>query len=199
MSIPYIDVDHLPSRNDPATFAQRADAAWAQLAATSAGINDAITTVESAANFAAAAIGAPIWTAGDYVTGAARRSEIDALVYVRLAPGGSSPTDPKLDPTNWRLATMQLPPALITNATSYTLAAYTHVEFNNTAQCTAVFPPAPAPDDWLIFGFQNSRFDNLIDGNGKKIMGENGPFYAWRRLGGMWRYISADFGWRLIK
>lgn len=199
MSIPYIDVANLPSRDDPATFALRADAAWAQLSATSAGINAAITTVEAAANFAAAAVSAPVWTAGSYVTGAARRSEIDAMVYVRLPPGGATTVDPKLDPTNWRMGAMQLPPAIITAATSYTLAAYTHIEFSNAAQCTAVFPPTPAPDDWVIFGFQNSRFDNVVDGNGSKIMGETGPFYAWRRLGGLWRYISTDFGWRLIK
>jgi|GEM_PF-830783 len=55
----------------------------------------------ASANAAAATAGAAMWVSGSYTTGQAAISPSNLQTYRRKAPGGTSPTDPASDSTNW--------------------------------------------------------------------------------------------------
>lgn len=184
------------SRDRPATFAQEFDQFQVEAKDFADDTASFAAQLTSAVNLATTAGGVGLWAAGTWPTGTQKRSTLDGLVYIRLAPGGASSTDPKLDPTGWRLQAMQLPATQVITTATHTIAAYTAIEMSFAGQQTVLFPAAPALDEWFYLGHQNSRLDNILDPQGLKIQGATGQRYAWRRMGALWRYVSVAHGWR---
>lgn len=220
-----------PDRSDRATFSPRATA-WADFQkdtlvpevqaainnaftnATSAhesaeaaelaeaGAEDARAAAEVAAAQSAQSAGAAAWAAGSYATGAVAYSPSTGLVYRRKSPGGSSPTDPALDPTNWRLAVLAAP--LYRPETSATVIGEINVEHGlQRAGAQDVQLPDPSTlqvGDPIGIKAQNGRTDNrLILTGGAKFNGESQPENVlvlddpFARVGLRW--TGATYGW----
>lgn len=140
--------------------AAEASAVSASASATQA--DAAAVAADASADSAAASSGAAIWAAGNYNTGVAAISPSDLLVYRRRAPGGASPTDPALDPTNWAIATSYAPPYEDFTGATGTVAYGKEARLKGAmAQTLSV----PAPDSNSVFWVRvlNNRVDNVLD------------------------------------
>lgn len=189
-------INTIASRERPATFAADFDAFQVQCQAFSQEAEVFGNSLSAAVATATGAVSAGLWAAGSYTAGTLARSTIDGLIYVRRSPGGSSPSDPKLDPTNWRMAAMQMPTTQVVSGTTHTIEPFTAIEMSNAAKVVVTFPAAPAVDDWFFLGVQNALLSNEVDPNGLRIQGALGRRYLWRRMGCIWRYVSVAYGWR---
>ena len=189
-----------PSTTDSANFDARADALLGQLPTTAAEINavaenaydnaveaaasattalarqTAAEAARDAANASAAAsaasAGASVWASGSYATGARVWSPSNQRLYSRRAPGGSSPTDPASDPTNWAAVPIGLPTVTVTGTTGTARP-------NERTRCTnpaavALTVSTMVADDLLEIDFQNGRLDNSFDIGAMTIKGPNG-------------------------
>lgn len=125
----------------------------------------------SAAASAASAGGTP-WAAGTYSEGVRATSPSNQRLYSRLAPGGGSPTDPALDPTNWRPVPIGLPIKVITG-TSGTLAPNTRYVATNPSACAFALS-AMTDGDVFEIDFANGRRNNSVDIGAMVIKGPNG-------------------------
>lgn len=187
-----------PSRNDqPDAFITAADAWVAALPAFGVAINAVGQESEAAAAAAeaselaadasrtAAAVsattaaqyaGAAEWVSGSYSTGAVVWSPSTGFVYRRKAPGGSSPTDPANDPTNWYLAV--IPGLLYRPETTASFTAEVNVEHAmRYAGAQEADMPAPGTlsstgGEKLNIVVENGRADNYLTLNGAKVNGE---------------------------
>ena len=189
-----------PSTSDPVNFDTRADAlvAWlstmvTEMTAALANVyanavdayNNAVaalaakvgaeaardTAAANAAN-AAASAGATEWTAGSYATGTRKWSTSNQRLYRRLAPGGSSPTDPASDPTNWGPVPIDLPTDMVSGTTA-TIRANARTRCTNAAAVALTFPTL-ATDDVVEIDFENGRRDNSFNIGAQTIKGPNG-------------------------
>lgn len=221
-----------PDRSDRATFSPRATA-WADfqkdtlVPEVQVAINNAFTNATSAHESAVAAdgrrvaaaasaaaaqtaatqsaqyAGAVTWVAGSYATDAVAASPSTGLAYRRKAPGGSSPTDPALDPTNWRLAVIAAP--LYREETGATVTGEVNVH-HGLARAGVQNVNLPAPGvlqvgDVIWVSVLNGRADNYFTLNGAKVNGEiqsgdvlviDDPF-----ANVMARWTGATFGWSI--
>lgn len=92
----------LPTLGDQLdTFATQANALETNVNAKEATATTAAANAAASESAAAATVGATMWSSGSYTTGQAAVSPSDLQTYRRKAPGGSSPTDPANDSTNW--------------------------------------------------------------------------------------------------
>lgn len=186
----------IASRERPATFAADFDQFQVECKQFSEEAEVFGNSLSAAVATATGAVAAALWAGGSFATGALARSPTDGLIYVRRSPGGASPTDPKLDPTNWRMAAMQMPTTQIVSATTHTIEPFTAIEMSNAAKVTVTFPASPAVDDWFFLGVQNALFNNEVNPGALNIQGQPGNRYLWRRMGCIWRYVSVAYGWR---
>lgn len=116
----------------------------------------------SSAAAAATSAGAAMWAAGSYNTGLPARSPSNQRVYIARTTG-SKPTDPALDPTNWRLASAGGLPDVPYAGTTATVALGERSRFTNAA-AVAVTVPAPtvANEEWEG-EWENGRVDNSFN------------------------------------
>lgn len=128
----------------------------------------------SAANAAAAAAsaGGTTWASGSYTTGTRAISPSNQRLYRRLSPGGSSPTDPASDPTNWAAVPIGLPTVTVSGTTGTARP-------NERTRCTnpaavALTVSTMVADDLLELDFENGRRDNSFDIGAMTIKGPNG-------------------------
>lgn len=164
----------VPDRADRATFSARATTFFDQLknvtvaqwqaamanvydnaseAATSAGTAttqanaavDARNAAQAALAAAQVVSGATLWVSGSYATGAVAWSPSNGQNYRRKSPGGSSPTDPANDPTNWYSLGALL--GLTATVVSSNTAALAGRHYIATANCTLTLPTNPNTND----------------------------------------------------
>lgn len=179
-----------PSTLDPANFDPRMDATLGHLPtlqtemaglATNAfnnasdalsSANAAATSEGNASDFASAAAGnaaaaatsagAAPWAAGNYNAGLPARSNINYRAYIARTTG-SKPTDPALDPTNWRLASAGGLPDVPYSGTTVTVSLNERSRFTNAAAVAATVPvPTRAGEEWEG-EWENGRVDNSFD------------------------------------
>lgn len=175
-----------PSRNDPTNFATRSDTFLAALptfgteandlanevnAASSSAMSNAITAsaAASAAQAAALAQAASKWVSGSYTEGSVVWSPTNGKAYRRKAPGGSSPTDPAADSTNWYdvLSLTSLPKTTITSNTS----AQVGVDYLIANTLELLLPISPNVGDVVGFVIIPEVSGITINPNGAKIRG----------------------------
>lgn len=195
MTIPTIPADELPSRDDPSTFAVRANNAWANLSATVGGINLALTGIDAAVAAVSAGITADVWSSGSYDAGDFARSPSTGFLY-QAKTTGSKPTDPALDATNWELQTSQGLPISIVTASTHLVERNTAVFVKGASQTTLTIDSA----NWQLgdrfeLCIGNGREDNELDGDGIPLRGQSDTLYLdTHAANGVWRYWDADFG-----
>lgn len=127
---------------------------------------------EAAAVAAAAVSGATQWVSGSYATGAVVWSPTNGANFRRKAPGGASPTDPALDPTNW-YSLVSLQGLALTRITGNTTAvAGRHYLIVNSLVLT--LPPDPTINDRIGFTDISLSRTASIDPNGGKIRNVSG-------------------------
>lgn len=184
-----------PSRSDPANFATRADAFLGALPtfateanALATDVNSKQTTASTAADTAqaqalaalnsandaaqsavaaSAVSGATQWVSGSYSTGAVVWSPANGQNYRRKSPGGSSPTDPSLDPTNWYSLVSLQGLAIVSISTNTTAVAGRH--YVMTAACTLTLPASPAANERVGFTDVSLTKNCFIDPGAQKI------------------------------
>lgn len=189
-----------PSSQDSANFDARADTLLGALptfvtetnaladnvydnaveAAASAAASDAsadasaASALTSAANAAAAAAsaGGSAWASGSYTTGTRAISPSNQRLYRRLSPGGSSPTDPASDPTNWAAVPIGLPTVTVSGTTG-TARPNERTRCTNSA-AVALTVSTMVADDLIEIDFSNGRRDNSFDIGAMTIKGPNG-------------------------
>lgn len=128
----------------------------------------------SAANAAAAAAsaGGTTWASGSYTTGTRAISPSNQRLYRRLSPGGSSPTDPASDPTNWAAVPIGLPTVTVSGTTG-TARPNERTRCTNSA-AVALTVSTMVADDLIEIDFSNGRRDNSFDIGAMTIKGPNG-------------------------
>lgn len=128
----------------------------------------------SAANAAAAAAsaGGTAWASGSYSIGVRATSPSNQRLYSRRSPGGASPTDPALDPTNWKPVPIDLPVDTVTGTTG-TIRANVRTRCTNAAAVALTFPTLDS-EDVIEIDFENGRLDNSFDLGAQTIKGPNG-------------------------
>jgi hypothetical protein len=198
-----------PARSDLATFVTRADAwvAWEEVNApkigqaadaTYANAGEAYASA-TAAQAAAAGVGAALWVSGTtYAIGDVRRSPATFFPYRRLTNGAGT-TDPSADATNWALAAAAAPTLIEVTASSATASAFGHYFLTNAAATTVTLPASPAAGDVIWITVANARTDNVIARNARNIMALAEDMtisnqYATVRL----RYLNAAKGWWIV-
>lgn len=190
-----------PSRlTRPSTFEEEADAWNAALQQFSTEVSAYGTEIASAVDTVTAGLAAGLWVSGTtYAIGDRRYSPANGLLYRRKTAGAGT-TDPSSDTTNWALMSVQAPTIVTHAGASATLQLNVHNECSYTSgPVTATFPAAPAVGDWFWLGFQNDLASNILARNGSKIMNQSNDLtVGWIYHGGLWRYVSAGFGWRLM-
>jgi hypothetical protein len=168
-------------------------------AATSATSADAsrLAAAASAAT-ATSAAAATLWSSGSYAAGVVARSPSSGMAFVRLAPGGASPTDPALDPTNWRQVSTQ-PPVVRVTGTAVTMQAGVLYELANGAATTATLPAAPQPNDVVWIQPLNGLSTNVVARAGNRIMSllEDMVVDVPNAVVCL-RYVDAAYGWRVV-
>lgn len=197
-----------PTRSEPATFAAKADAwvAWLAAEATDVGAcalaayDNANETAAALASAVAAAAGvsAALWVSGTtYAVNDVRRSPANGRPYRRLT-GGAGTTDPASDPTNWTEAAVSAPDLMVVTGTTVTARPGAHYLLTNVATTTVTLPEAPVPGDtvWVTPG--NGLITNVVARNGEKIMAlaedmTIGSPYRTVLL----RYVNSTLGWLL--
>lgn len=194
-----------PSRRlRPSTFLSDADAWDAALQVFAAEVALYGAEIASAVDTVNAALAASLWanTGATYAIGDRRYSPANGLLYRRLTASNAGTTDPSVDTTNWALVSPAAPPLTTNNTAAFTATKNAHNESSYTAGAvTVTFPATPSVGDWFWLGFQNSRTDNVLNSNGSKFMNQVAGSYTTGTIyhGGLWRYVSASFGWRLMQ
>lgn len=190
-----------PSTSDPTNFDPRADQFLSAFPALQSQINTtadqtygnalesftAATSASASATSASASAsvaqaasvtasqyaGATAWTSGSYATGAVVFSPISGLVYRRKSPGGSSPTDPANDATNWNLATIAAPRYVAGTSTTVTGAINCHHVLTGGSAQNIVMPTAGlVAGDILWVSVANGLETNYLTMGGNKVNGE---------------------------
>lgn len=145
-------------------FANAVDA-YNSAAAAASSQTAAAGSASAAASSAAAAAnsaGAAMWAAGSYNTGQAARAPSNQRVYIARTTG-SKPTDPALDPTNWRLASAGGLPDVPYSGTTATVALGERSRFTNAAAVAVTVPvPTLANEEWEG-EWENGRVDNSFN------------------------------------
>lgn len=190
-----------------ASFAQE-QASSASTSAATAATQAAIATTQAASAAAAAAqaasaAGVTMWVSGSYGTGALAWSPTSYLTYRRKSPGGSSPTDPALDTTNWSLSIIAAPQYL-EHTSSTAVTGVINAE-HNLKMAAAQFVTMPTAGlqvgDILWVAVQNGRTDNYLVLGGNKVNGEvqSGDVLvlddAYAAISARW--TGAAYGWRI--
>lgn len=118
----------------------------------------------AAGNAAAAATsaGAAIWASGSYSAGQAARSPSNQRVYIARTTG-SKPTDPALDPTNWKLAAAGALPDVPYAGTTATASLNERSRLTNAAAVAVTVPAPTAAGDYWSCLFENGRYDNSFN------------------------------------
>jgi len=184
----------------PATFESEADAWNAALQTFSTEVSAYGAEIATAVDTVTSGLSAALWVSGTtYVVGDKRYSPANGLLYRRIVAGAGT-TDPSADSTNWLLMSVQAPNIVTHSGATATLVKNAHNECSYTSgPVTAVFPATPSVGDWLWLGFQNDLASNILSRNGSLIMKQANDLIVGRVWhGGIWRYVSAGFGWRLM-
>lgn len=179
-----------PSSTDPANFDARADAKVAQDAvfvgeANALGTNvfnnatEALSAAEDAleqrelaetaalaaagsANAAALSAGAAVWVSGSYSAGQAARSPTSMRVYIARTTG-SKPTDPALDPTNWKIASAGGLPDVVYAGTTASVFLGERSRMTNVAAVAVTVPlPTAVGEVWSGL-WDNGLLTNSFD------------------------------------
>lgn len=200
-----------PSRNDPTNFSTRGDAFLAALptfgteanalatevnAASSSALSSASTATGAAAAAQAAALAqaASKWISGSYTEGSVVWSPINGKAYRRKAPGGSSPTDPAADPTNWYdvLSLTALPKTTITSNTS----AQVGIDYLIAASLELLLPSSPNIGDAIGFTLIPNISGVTINPNGLKIRGNTETMQVdVQNASATFEYSGSTYGW----
>ena len=128
---------------------------------------DAKNAAEQAVVAATAVAGSTVWASGSYVTGAVVWSPINGQNYRRKSPGGASPTDPSLDPTNW-YSLISLQGLAITRISGDTTAVAGR-HYLITAPLTLTLSASPSVNDRIGFTDLSLTRTSIINPNGGKI------------------------------
>lgn len=143
---------------DAAAAAASASAAAGSATSASSSASAAATSAAQAATSA----GAALWVSGSYNAGAAARSPSTLRVYIARTTG-SKPTDPALDPTNWKLASsgglLDVP---YTGTTASPLLGE-RARLTNAAAVAVTVPLPTGTEDEIDLLFENGRYDNTYD------------------------------------
>ena len=197
-----------PTRSEPATFAAKADAWVAWLAAEAVDVGACALAAYDNANEAAAAlvsavaaasgVTAALWVSGTtYAIGDVRRSPANGRPYRRLTAGAGT-TDPASDATNWTEAAVCTPDLIISTSAAVVARAGAHYLLANVATTTVTLPGSPSPGDVVWITPANGLADNVVARNGENIMGiaedmTIGSQYRTCQL----RYVNSTLGWLL--
>jgi len=182
----------VPQRSDRNTFSIRVDAfvtwmasAVAEFGAVATNVynnavdayNNAVaasasaSTATNAAASAVATAGATQWVSGTtYALGAAVWSPVNAQTYRRIVAGAGT-TDPSADVTNWAKLGGGALSVVTVSATTQTALASNHYVLTNVAATTLTLPATPASGDTVAVTPANSLTTNIIERNGRTIMG----------------------------
>lgn len=179
-----------------------ANATEAETAATTATAQalaaiDAKNNAEQAVVAATAVAGSTQWAAGNYATGAVVWSPTNGQNYRRKSPGGSSPTDPASDPTNWySLVSLQ---GLSVVAIAANTAGVVGRHYVITANCTLTLPAAPGVNELIAITVVGDTVNAAVIGrNGQKINGLSEDMTIDRTWAtARFIYTGATYGWVL--
>lgn len=126
---------------------------------------------EQAVIAATAVAGAAMWASGSYTTGAVVWSPANGQNYRRKSPGGSSPTDPASDPTNWyALTSLQ---ALAYMRVTADTTAVSGREYGIAASLVLTLPATPIVGDVIEFTNISNTQTATVNPNGQKIRGDS--------------------------
>lgn len=155
------------------------------------------SAASSSAAAAATSAGAAVWASGSYSAGQAARSPSNMRVYIARTTG-SKPTDPALDPTNWRIAGGEL--VLIVVSGSTQAAAVGGRYALRGPSCVLTAPPSPQAGDQFAVKVANGLTTNTINWNGAKHEGISDATSTMERAGlsAEFVYIDATYGWGII-
>lgn len=203
MSIPVLPP--APQQTDPFNWRSRGDVFFPALTAFSVACNEFSTQLETARQDVLAAVNATLWATGAYTAGARVYDPTNGLLYLCLTGHtGTSGQYPSTQPARWALLSVAAPPLTVHSAATssgspYQLAVRQHVEIDHASQSWAQLPVSLAFGDWMWLGFVNGRYDNVIKGNGHKIMGVSEDFTVNRPYSTLLlRYLGAGFGVKVL-
>lgn len=202
MTIPVLPA--APQQIDPSNWRARGDLFFPALTNFSISCNEFSTQFLTAVQDVNNAVVADVWATGAYTVGQRVYDPTNGLLYVCTTAHTSGAGEyPSLYvPSRWALMSVALPPLTVHSAATSSGAPYQtvksqHVELTNSAQSFARLPASPSTGDWVMVGFANGRYDNVIQPNGLNIRGVAEDLTVnVLDCTLFFRYLGAPYGWK---